>query len=57
MRLLAVGVLAIGFGTFVFLGLLTMVRELFCESLLEAPSMADKEATTENLESWGYEID
>jgi hypothetical protein len=48
MRLLVVSVLTIGIGTLVLLGLLTIARELFCESILEAPSMPDKEAMTEN---------
>jgi hypothetical protein len=48
MRVLVVGVLAIGIGTLAFIGLLTIVRELFCERILEAPSLTDKEAMTEN---------
>jgi hypothetical protein len=48
MRLVVEGVLTIGFVTLVLLGLLSMVRELFCESMLDAPSMTDQEATTEN---------
>jgi hypothetical protein len=42
MRLVVVGLLTIGFATLVLLGLLSMVRELFCESILDAPSMSDK---------------
>jgi hypothetical protein len=48
MRLLIVGVLAFGILTLVLFGLLTIARELFCEGILEAPSMTDKEAVTEN---------
>jgi hypothetical protein len=33
MRLLVAGVLTLGFGTLVLLGLLTMIRELFCERI------------------------
>jgi hypothetical protein len=33
MPLLVLGVLSIGFGILVLLGLLTMVRELFCERI------------------------
>jgi hypothetical protein len=47
MRLLVVAAVAIGFGTLVLLGLLTMVRELFCDSPLEARFMIDKEAMRE----------
>jgi hypothetical protein len=47
MRLLVVAALAIGLGTLALLGLLTMVRELFCESPLEAPFMIEKEAMRE----------
>jgi hypothetical protein len=48
MRLVVLGVLTIGLGTLVLLALLAMVRELFCESILEAPSMTDKEALREH---------
>jgi hypothetical protein len=48
MRLVVVGVLTIGFVTLVLLGLVSMVRELFYESMLDAPSLTDQEATTEN---------
>ena len=48
MRLLVVGAFAIGILTLALFGLLAMVRELFCESIREAPSMTDKEAMTEN---------
>jgi hypothetical protein len=48
MRLLLVCVLVLGVGTLVFLGLLVMVRDLFCESLLEAPSVTDEEAGREH---------
>jgi hypothetical protein len=37
MPLLVLGALSIGFGTLVLLGLLTLVRELFCESPHCAP--------------------
>jgi hypothetical protein len=47
MRLLVAGALIVGFGTLVLLGLLTMIRELFCESLVEAPLMTGGEATNE----------
>jgi hypothetical protein len=48
MRLLLVGVLILGLGVLVFLGLLVMVRDLFCESFLEVPSAADEESTAEH---------
>jgi hypothetical protein len=48
MRLLLVGVLILGLGTLVILGLLVMVRDLFCESRLEAPGVADEEAVREH---------
>ena len=48
MRLLLVGVLILGLGALVFLGLLVMVRDLFRESFLEAPSVADEEAAREH---------
>jgi hypothetical protein len=48
MRVLLVGVLILGLGALVFLGLLVMVRDLFCESFLEAPSVADEEAAREH---------
>jgi hypothetical protein len=37
-------------GSLVLLGLLTMIRELFCDRMAEAPSMPDGEATTENAQ-------
>jgi hypothetical protein len=37
-------------GSLVLLGLLTMVRELFCDGIIEAPAMTDGEATTEHAE-------
>ena len=43
MRLLLVGVLFLGLGTLVFLGLLVLFRDLLCESLHEAPSVAGEE--------------
>jgi hypothetical protein len=48
MRLLVVGVLAVGIGILALLGLLTIIRELFGEGILEAPSMTDNDAMTEN---------
>jgi hypothetical protein len=48
MRVLLVGVLILGLGALVFLGLLVMVRDLFCESFLEAPSVADDETAREH---------
>jgi len=48
MRLLLVGVLVLGLGTLVFLGLLVMVRDLFCESPLSAPRVADEESAREH---------
>jgi hypothetical protein len=48
MRLLLVGALILGLGTLVILGLLVMVRDLFCESLFEAPSVADEDAAREH---------
>jgi hypothetical protein len=47
MRLLLVGVLILGLGALVFLGLWVMVRDLFCESFLESPGVADEEAARE----------
>jgi hypothetical protein len=42
MRLLVLGVaLAIGVGALALLGLLVMVRELFCQNIPEASSMTD----------------
>lgn len=37
-------------GSLVLLGLLTLVRELFCDRNLAAPSLPDGEATTERAE-------
>lgn len=37
-------------GSLVLLGLLTMVRELFCDRILDAPSMTDGDAATELAE-------
>lgn len=37
-------------GSLVLLGLLTMVRELFCDRIVEAPSVTDGEVTTERAE-------
>ena len=48
MRLLLVGVLILGLGALVFVGLLVMVRDLFRESFLEAPSVTDEEAAREH---------
>ena len=48
MRLLLVSVLVLGSGTLVFLGLLVMVRDLFGEGLLAAPSVTDDEAAREH---------
>jgi hypothetical protein len=50
-HLLVAGVLIfVGAGSVVLLGLLTMVRELFCDRILEAPSMPDGEASTEHAQ-------
>jgi hypothetical protein len=49
MGLLLVGALTLGLGILVFLGLLVMVRDLFCGSLLEAPCVADEEAAREHM--------
>ena len=43
-HLLLVCVVVLGLGTLVVLGLLVMVRDLFYESLFEAPSVTDEEA-------------
>jgi hypothetical protein len=47
-HLLLVCVLVVGLGTLVVLGLLVMVRDLFYESLFEAPSVTDEEAAREH---------
>jgi hypothetical protein len=47
-RFLLVGVVILGLSTLVFLGLLVMVRDLFCDSFLEVPSLADEEAAREH---------
>jgi hypothetical protein len=47
-HLVIVGVLAIGVGALALLGLLVMVRDLFGENILEAPSMTDKEVMTKH---------
>jgi hypothetical protein len=48
MRVLLVGVLILGLGALAFLGLWVMVRDLFCESFLESPGVADEEAASEH---------
>jgi hypothetical protein len=48
MHLLLVCVLVFGLGTLVVLGLLVMVRDLFYESVFEAPSMTDEGAAREH---------
>jgi len=48
MRLVVVGVLAIGVGALALLGLLVMVRDLFCKDIPEAPSMTDTEVMTKH---------
>jgi hypothetical protein len=48
MRCVVVGVLAIGVGALALLGLLVMVRDLFCENISEASSMTDKEVMTKH---------
>jgi hypothetical protein len=48
LRLVVVGVLAIGIGALALLGLLVMVRDLFCENIPETPSMTDKEVMTKH---------
>ena len=46
-HLLLAGVLIIVLsGSLVLLGVLTMVRELFCDTILEAPSLPDGESST-----------
>jgi hypothetical protein len=48
-HLLVAGVLIlIVSGSLALLGLLTLVRELFCDRILEAPSMIDGDAATEH---------
>jgi hypothetical protein len=50
-HLLVAGVLILAVsGSLLLLGLLTMVRELFSDRILEAPSMTDEEAATEHAE-------
>jgi hypothetical protein len=48
--LVAVVLIFVVAGSLVLLGLLTMVRELFCDRILEAPSMPDGDAATERAE-------
>ena len=48
MHLVLCCVLVLGLGTLVVLGLLVMVRDLFYESLFEAPSVTDEEAAREH---------
>ena len=48
MHLVLFCVLVLGLGTLVVLGLLVMVRDLFDESLFEAPSVIDEEAAREH---------
>jgi hypothetical protein len=43
-KVLLVGALMLGSGTTVFFGLLAIGRGLFCESVIDAPSMPDTEA-------------
>jgi hypothetical protein len=50
MRVMVVVASIVGFGALILLGLLTMIRELFCESLYEAPFIADGDATRERAE-------
>jgi hypothetical protein len=48
-HLVVAGVLIVAVsGSLVLLGLLTMIRELFCDRIAEAPSMPDEEATTQH---------
>jgi hypothetical protein len=50
-HLMIVGVLIVVIsGGLVLLGLLTMVRELFCDRILEVPAMSDGELTAERAE-------
>jgi hypothetical protein len=46
--LVAVVLIFVVAGSWVLLGLLTMVRELFCDRILEAPSMPDSDAAIEH---------
>ena len=51
MRVLVVGgALIVGFGALMLLGLLTMIRELFCEKPFETPFMTDWGATRGHTE-------
>jgi hypothetical protein len=47
-KLLLVGVLTLGPGTMVLFGLLTIGRGLFCESVIDAPSMPDTNGTRQH---------
>jgi hypothetical protein len=47
MRLLGVGVFILGLGALLFIGILAIVRELFCECMLAAPSVTDAEVAGE----------
>jgi hypothetical protein len=50
-HLLVAGVLILVLaGSLVLLGLLTMVRELFCDRILEAPSLPDGDSATEHAQ-------
>jgi hypothetical protein len=47
MNLLLVAALTLGLGTLALIGLLTLVRELLHESIIDAPSMPDAKAPRE----------
>jgi len=48
--LVAVVVIFVVAGSLMLLGLLTVVRELFCDRILEAPSLPDSDAATEHAQ-------
>jgi hypothetical protein len=50
MRLLGVGAFILGLGALFLFGLLAMVRELFCECMLAAPSVTHAEAAGEHTD-------
>jgi hypothetical protein len=47
-KLLLVGALTLGPGVMVLFGLLAIGRGLFCESVIDAPSMSDTNATRQH---------
>jgi len=48
--LVGVGVFILGLGALLLFGLLAMVRELFCKSMLAASSVTDAEAAADHTD-------